>query len=86
MIRLTDVFEKHATHQDMEERIEYGARGKAIANDIVIGENIVVPCESNNGKQLWLLLYDKPKHVVTKTFIDAYQNTYNERDEVICGC
>ncbi len=42
--------------------------------------------ESNNGKQFWLLLYEKTKHVVTKTFTNAYTNTYYEGDEVIREC
>jgi hypothetical protein len=37
--------------QDMEEETKYGVGGKAIANGIIIGDNIIVPCESNNGKQ-----------------------------------
>ncbi len=32
------------------------------------------------------MLCDKPKHVVTETFIDAYKNTYYEGDELIQGC
>jgi len=40
-------------------------------DEVVIGDNIVVPCESENGKQCWLMLCDKPKHVVIETFIDA---------------
>jgi hypothetical protein len=57
--------------------------GEAIANKVPIGDNIVVPCESTNGKQFWLLLWDKPKHIVTKTFIDAYKNRYYEGDSMI---
>jgi hypothetical protein len=44
-----------------------------------------VPCESRNGEQFWLLLCDKPKHMVRETFIDAYKNTYYEGDSVIQG-
>jgi len=45
-----------------------------------------VPCESENGKQFMFMLCDKPKHVVTEAFIDAYKNTYYEGDELIQGC
>ncbi len=40
-------------------------------DEVVIGDNIVVPCESENGEQFWLMLCDKPKHFVIETFIDA---------------
>ncbi len=42
-------------------------------------------CEGENGKQLWLMFCDKPKHVVIETFIDAYKNTYYEGDKLIWG-
>jgi hypothetical protein len=42
-----------------------------------------VPCEGENGKQLWLMLCDKPNHVVIESFIDAYKNTYYEGDKLI---
>jgi hypothetical protein len=49
-----DVFDKPTACQAMleiDEEIEYGARGEVIADWVVIGDNIVVPCESENGKQ-----------------------------------
>jgi hypothetical protein len=70
----------------MEEEIEYGVGGEAIANNVFIGDNIVVPCENDNGEAFWLLFCDKPKHVVKDTFTDAYKNTYNEGYEVIYEC
>jgi hypothetical protein len=44
-----------------------------------------VPWENENGKQFWLMLCDKPKHVIIETFIDSYKNTYYEGDELIQG-
>jgi hypothetical protein len=49
------------------------------------GASIVVLCKSRNDKQFSLLICDKPKHIVMETFIDAYINTYYERDNMICG-
>jgi hypothetical protein len=74
-----NVDDRLATHQvqlEMEEEIEYGTKGEAIVDNVFIGDNLVVPCENGNGKAFWLLLYDKLKHVVKDTFIDAYKNTY----------
>jgi hypothetical protein len=57
------------SHVGMEEEIEYGLGGEVIANRVAIRDNIILPCESTNGEQFWLLLCDKPKHIVTETFI-----------------
>jgi hypothetical protein len=42
---------------------------------VAIGDNMAIPCESNNGEALWLILFEKPKHVVRNTFKDSYGNT-----------
>ncbi len=67
----------------MEEKIEYGPGREAIVDGVTVGDNIVMPCESRNGKQFWLLLCEKPKHTMTKTFTDAYKNTYYQTYSVI---
>jgi hypothetical protein len=68
---------------EMEEETKYGQGGEAIVDGVTIGNNIAVPYESKNGKQFWLFLCDKPKHMVIETFIDAYINTYYEGDSAI---
>jgi hypothetical protein len=70
---------------EMEEEIECGLGGEAITNGVTIGDNTVMPCESRNGEQFWLLLCEKPKNMVTKTFNVAYKNTYYEGNSVIQG-
>jgi hypothetical protein len=30
---------------EMEEKIEYGARGEAIVDNVFIGDNVAIPCE-----------------------------------------
>jgi hypothetical protein len=35
---------------EMEEEIEYGLGREDIVNGINVGDNIVVPCESENGE------------------------------------
>jgi hypothetical protein len=69
----------------LEEEIVYGFGGDAIVDRIDVGDNIVILCESEIGEEFWLLLCEKTKHNVIKTFIDNYKNTYYEGDEVICG-
>ncbi len=63
--------------------MQYGVEGDTIFDRVSIGDNLVVPCENDNGKVFWLLLCEKPKHSMKDTFIDAYKNTYYEGDEVI---
>jgi len=43
--------------------------------DRPITHQAITPCESSNREQFWLMFCDKPMHVVTNTFTDAYKNT-----------
>jgi hypothetical protein len=82
IVRL-DVSNKLAMCEAMlgvKEETKYGAWGKTLVNNVVIGDN-VVPCESGNGEQFWLLFYDIPIHIVVETFTYAYIN----KDFIICG-
>jgi hypothetical protein len=52
MVRL-DVFDRPTTHEAMmgvTEETKYGARGETIAENVTIGDNVVMSCESGNGK------------------------------------
>jgi hypothetical protein len=52
-----NVFYKLVAYQaqlGLEEEIEYGVGGKAIFDKVFVGDNLVVPCESDNGKVFWL--------------------------------
>ncbi len=83
-----NVDDRVATNQvqlEMEEETKYGVKGQAIANNVFVSDNFIVPCENGNGEAFWLLLCDKPKHVVKDTFTNAYKNTYYQGDEVIHG-
>jgi len=68
------VFDRRGTHQamlEMEEKTKYGPSGEAIVDGVAIGDNITLPCENTNGKQFWLLLCDKPKHIMMESFTNA---------------
>jgi hypothetical protein len=61
MVRL-NVVDRLATCEAMigvEEETKYGASDEAIAENVVVGDNVAMPCESGNGEQFWLLLCDK---------------------------
>ncbi len=71
-----DVCNKPTTYEAMmgvDEEIEYGARGEAIAENVAIGDNVAMPCESGNGEQFWLLLCDKLVHIMVETFTNPYK-------------
>lgn len=73
------------TQFGLKEKIEYGVGGKAISDKVYVGDNLAIQCENDNGEVFWLLLYDKPKHIVKDTFTDPHKNTYCKGDEVIRG-
>jgi hypothetical protein len=52
----------------MHQKIKFGSRGEQITNDLVVGDNVVVVCES-----FWLLLCTKPVHSVKKSYIDNWE-------------
>jgi hypothetical protein len=68
---------------EMEEETRYGPRGDAIVDGVIIRDNIAMLCESSNGKKNWLVLCDKPKHMMIETFTNAYKNAYYEGNSVI---
>jgi hypothetical protein len=45
----------------LKEEIKYGVGREAIFYRVYVGDNLVVPCESDNEKVFWLLLCDEPK-------------------------
>jgi hypothetical protein len=54
-------------------------------NDLVVGDNVVVVCESSTNEHLWLLLCDKPVHIVKESITDDWGQTWYEGDNVIGG-
>ncbi len=68
-------------HDDNHE-IEFGIGGEQMANDLVIGNNVVV-CESYNDEHLQLLLSDKLIHIVKESFTNDWGQTWYENDNVI---
>lgn len=55
--------------QECNQEIEFGSWGEQIANDLVVGDNVVV-CESSSDESFWLFLCDKLVHSVKESYID----------------
>jgi len=50
----------------LEDEVEYGSEGKQMVEDIQIGDNMVVKCQTSIDEKLWILLCDKGLHMVTQ--------------------
>ncbi len=57
---------------DSNQEIEFKTRGEQMANDLVVGDNIVVVCQSSTNESFQLFLCDKMVHIVKESFIDGW--------------
>jgi hypothetical protein len=66
--------------------VEYGTGGggEEMANDVVVGDNIAILCQSSTYKNFWIMLIDIPIHMVKYHFIDAWEQCF-EGDYVVQG-
>jgi hypothetical protein len=55
-----------------DEPMEFGNGGEEMAKDVLLSDNIVVLCQSSRtDENFWIMLVDKPLHMVTQHFTDA---------------
>jgi hypothetical protein len=52
--------------------VEYGSGGEEMANDVVVGDNIVVLCQISTYEFFWIMPIDIPIHMVKEHFIDVW--------------
>jgi hypothetical protein len=72
--------------EDAEEEIEYGAGGEDMADAVVVGDNIAIKCESSSDDEnFWILIVDKPLHMVQTTFKDGWEQEWMPGDYVVSG-
>jgi hypothetical protein len=58
-------------HDDSHE-IEFGIGKEQMVHDLVIGDDVVVVCESSTNEHLWLLLCDKLIHTMKELFTNDW--------------
>jgi hypothetical protein len=59
--------------QTEDEEIEFGTRGKWIANNVQVRENIAIPLDDFNDP-FWIMLVTKCVHVLQESLLDGWNN------------
>ncbi len=73
------------TTNNYDELTKFGSGGEDMVEDVLIGDNITILCQSYVDESFWIMLVDKPLHLVTQHFIDAWGQKWFEGDYIICG-
>jgi hypothetical protein len=58
---------------------------EGLADNVVLGDNLVVPYSSSADESFWIMLCDKPLHVVRVGFTDAWGQEWFAGDHAIRG-
>ncbi len=56
---------------NLNDPMEFGSGGEEMAKDVLVGDNIVVFCQSFANESFWIMLIDKPLHMVIRHFNDV---------------
>jgi hypothetical protein len=65
------------------EEVTVGTGGEWIAEEVLVGDHIVVRCEASNDSRFWTMLVDKALHEVRITFGDETGNKFTPGDMVL---
>lgn len=69
-----------------DEPMEFGNGGEEMAKDVLLSDNIVVLCQSSRtDENFWIMLVDKPLHMVTQHLTDAWGQEWLGGDYVMRG-
>jgi len=49
---------------NLNDPMEFGSGGEEMAKDVLVGDNIVVFCQSFANESFWIMIVDKPLHMV----------------------
>jgi hypothetical protein len=52
--------------------MEFGNGGEGMAEEVLVGDNIVVLCQSFVDESFWIMLVNKPLSMVTQHFKDVW--------------
>jgi hypothetical protein len=48
--------------------VEYGNGGEEMVDDVVVGDNITMLCQSSSNENFWIMFVDTPIHMVKEHF------------------
>ncbi len=51
--------------------MKFGMGGEEMAHDLVVGDNIIVMCQTSTDESFWIMLVDQPMHMVTEHFVNT---------------
>jgi hypothetical protein len=49
-------------------KVEYGNGGEEMVDDVVVGDNITMLCQSSSNENFWIMFVDTPIHMVKEHF------------------
>jgi hypothetical protein len=79
-------FEMRQMLHDAKAEMEYGSGREEMADDVVVGDNIAMLCQSSTSDEnFWIMLVDTTIHMVKKHFIDVWGQKWFQGDYVIWG-
>jgi hypothetical protein len=66
-------FEMRQMLHDAKAEMEYGSGREEMADDVVVGDNIAMLCQSSTSDEnFWIMFVDTTIHMVKKHFIDVW--------------
>jgi len=82
-LKPTNVAEVQEAFHDPIDEIEFGSGGKEMVEDVQLGDNIAIRCQTSTFEDYWILLYDKGQHMIQDHFIDGWGQECFPSDWVI---
>lgn len=72
-------------YMEVDEEIEYGDGGQEMADDVCVGDNVAIKCETHGEEEFWILLIDQSAHILDEDVVDGWNQSYFIGDSVVRG-
>ncbi len=82
-LKPTNVVEVREAFHDPIDEIEFGSRGEEMVENVQLGDNVAIRCQTSTYEEYWILLYDKGLHMIQYHFIDGWGQEWLPSDWVI---
>ena len=63
-------------YMEVDEEIEYGDGGQEMADDVCVGDNVAIKCETHGEEEFWILLIDQSAHILDEDVVDGWNQSY----------